>query len=304
MIQKSGGADTATHTKKGTIVGMGGLSARVTRAGQALRRDGLGGIADRIRLRLAYRHPGPWSLRLQGGHFRFAHRGELYAYVETFVRHVYDRVPGFTPADGQTVVDVGANVGCFTAYALHHMRRGRLCALEPNPDAQARLVALAAQWAPRRPHLRLDLGQAAVGAAPSQARFVVPAGASVRGAFAGLVADDGSAHGLDVEVVSLDDWLAARGVNAVDLLKIDVEGAEADVLTGAMATLAATRRVVLEWHGPKRLEAVTRTLTAAGFRPALRLPDPDDPQVGIAYFKRADPAPAGRAAPSSQTDQT
>ncbi len=273
---------------------MGGLSARMLRAGQALRRDGLGGLADRIRLRLAYRRPGPWSLRLQGGRFRFAHRGELYAYVETFVRHVYDRVPGFTPVDGQTVVDVGANVGCFTAYALRRMRRGRLCALEPNPDAHAHLAALAAQWAPRRPHLRVDLGQTAVGSTPGKARFVVPAGASVRGAFADLggTADD-RARGFDVDVVTLDDWLAARGVGAIDLLKIDVEGAETDVLAGAAATLAATRRVALEWHGPKRLEAVTRTLTAAGFRPALRLADPDDPQVGIAYFQRADPAPAG-----------
>ncbi len=290
--------------RKGTIARMGGLASRVTRAADALARDGFGGMADRIRLRLAYRRPGPWSLRLQGGRFRFAHHGELYAYVETFVRHVYDRVPGFTPANGQTVVDVGANVGCFTAYALHRMHRGRLCALEPNPDAHARLAALVAQWAPRRPGLRLALGQAAVGAEAGRARFVVPDGASVRGGFADLsnggTESDG---GFDVEVVTLDGWLSARGVDAVDLLKVDVEGAETGVLDGAAATLAATRRVVLEWHGPKRLEAVTRILTAAGFRPALRLADPADPQVGIAYFQRAQPA-SGQPVQQGQPIQT
>jgi FkbM family methyltransferase len=261
---------------------LGGLG----RAAGVLRRDGPGGMADRLRLRAAFRAQGPWDLRLQGGDFHFAHRGELFAYVETFVRHVYDAVPGFTPGDGWTVVDVGANVGCFSAYALCRMRRGALYALEPNPAAFASLERVTGAWRARRPHLHLVVRRGAAGTTRSRAEFVVPAGASVRGAFAHLAADASEGQRFEVEVLPLDAWLAEAGAATVDLLKIDVEGAEVDVLAGAPATLAQTARVVLEWHGPDRLEAVSEALARTGLRLVHRVADPADPQVGVAYFRR------------------
>ena len=253
-----------------------------------VRRDGVSGLADRVRLRRAFRSPGPWNLRLQGGRFHFAHRGELYAYVETFVHHVYDQLPGFTPISGQTVVDVGANVGCFVAYAMRRMGRGRLYAIEPNPEVYGRLSALAAEGQARRPGLRLVLRQAAVGARPVQVRLIVPRGASVRGAVdsLGTAPAAADAAAFEVPAVTLDGWLGAEGAGRIDLLKIDVEGAEEDVLAGAAATLAATRRLVMEWHGPGRLAAVRARVEAAGLLLLRSVPDPDDPQVGIAYFAR------------------
>ncbi len=269
---------------------MAGLITRLGRAVTIVRRDGLGGLRDRLLLRTAHRSPGPWSLRLQGGRFRFVHRGELYAYVETFVRHVYDGVPGFTPADGWTVLDIGANVGCFSAYALCHMRRGTLFALEPNPAAHARLAEVTGAWAARRPALRVVVRQGAAGAAAGRAAFSVPDGASVRGALShlqdGIHAQDGHEERFEVEVQPLDGWLASEGISVVDLLKMDVEGAEEDVVAGAERTLAHTARVVLEWHGAHRLAAVRAVLETAGLRLVHRAPDPDDPHVGIAYFRR------------------
>ncbi len=275
------------------------LIGRFGRAAGILARDGPGGMLDRLRLRAAFRSPGPWDLRLQGGRFHFAHRGELYAYVETFVRHAYDAVPGFTPGDGWTVVDVGANVGCFSAYALFHMRRGGLYAIEPNPAAFASLERVTGAWRARRPQVRLEVRRGAAGATRGRADFLVPAGASVRGAFAHLADDAAEAQRFEVEVLPLDAWLTDVGAGPVDLLKIDVEGAEADVLAGAAATLAHTARVVLEWHGPGRLEAVCAVLAAAGLGLVHRAVDPSDGRVGVAYFQReapSPPAPGGRGA--------
>jgi hypothetical protein len=57
----------------------------------------------------------------------------------------------------------------------------------------------------------------------------------------------------------LDALAEVRGLDRVDLLKIDVEGAELDVLEGARDTLARTAHVIMEIHhaeiGP---EGVTR----------------------------------------------
>lgn len=285
---------------------MAAAVGRLSRMVAIWRRDGLGGLTDRVRLRAAYRSPGPWRLRLQGGRFHFVHPGELYAYVETFVRHVYDAVPGFTPTDGWTVVDVGANVGCFSAYALHRMRRGALFALEPNPAAHARLAEVAGAWRARRPALRVTVRRGAAGAVPGHATFVVPDGASIRGMLAHLEGgggDGGACGGMprepgaeegpaaiedrfSVEVLTLDGWLGSLGVTAVDLLKIDVEGAEGDVAAGGAGILSHTTRVVLEWHGPDRLRAVRAALGRAGLRLVHREADPEDPRVGTAYFRR------------------
>jgi hypothetical protein len=50
----------------------------------------------------------------------------------------------------------------------------------------------------------------------------------------------------EVDVTTLDDFLAANGVSAVDLLKIDAEGYDLEVLKGAEQTLSAGRvRVVM-----------------------------------------------------------
>ena len=45
----------------------------------------------------------------------------------------YGMVEAFVPKPGWTVVDVGANIGCFTLWAATHMQRGHLWAFEPMP---------------------------------------------------------------------------------------------------------------------------------------------------------------------------
>lgn len=52
---------------------------------------------------------------------------------------------------------------------------------------------------------------------------------------------------IEVEIRTLDDLL--QNVNRIDLIKIDVEGAELQVLKGACKTLARTRPVVIFEHG-------------------------------------------------------
>ncbi len=253
-----------------------------------LRGEGWGGLMDRLVIRRLYRrgpHLPERALPLRGGAFRFADAGELYAYVEVFVRHSYDRLPGFGPRDGWTIVDVGANIGCFSAYACLRMRRGTLLAMEPNPEAFRRQCEHLDPWRARRPGLRLVTACAAAGVTAGQATLTLPGGRSVRGTL-----DDPAEDGpsIPVRVRALDDWLGEEGIATVDLLKIDAEGSEVDVLRGAAATLRRTRRVVLEWHGPKRRDAVRDQLGGLGFVEAGGWSEPDG-DVGMLYFRSPGP---------------
>ena len=67
---------------------------------------------------------------------------------------------------------------------------------------------------------------------------------------------------MDVPCVRLDDLLAERGVDRVDLMKMDVEGAEPRVLAGGADRLGAgvVRHLIVEVNGPR--------LVACGSSPA------------------------------------
>jgi FkbM family methyltransferase len=67
-----------------------------------------------------------------------------------------------------------------------------------------------------------------------------------------------------VRTTTLDD--VARGLARVDLMKIDIEGAEARALAGGRGTLARTRAVVFEsWSGSGEGKAAEDYLAGLGF---------------------------------------
>lgn len=54
---------------------------------------------------------------------------------------------------------------------------------------------------------------------------------------------------IEVEVVSIDDLVRIKGLEPPDFLKIDVEGAELDVLNGLGEQYRSIRRIFVETHG-------------------------------------------------------
>ena len=71
---------------------------------------------------------------------------------------------------------------------------------------------------------------------------------------------------VSVRARRLDDVVAEEKLERVDVLKIDVEGAELRLFDGAPRTLALARRIVMEVHPPAVDPAeVRRRLAALGF---------------------------------------
>jgi FkbM family methyltransferase len=157
-------------------------------------------------------------------------------------------VSGRLPADA-VFVDVGANIGTHTVYALKSGRFARAVAFEPEPR-NTRLLAMnieangfantvtvvpkacgeAAGIASLHLHPR-NKGAHAIGAPPS---------------------DDGREQ-LDVPVVRVEDALGELGVPAekLGLIWIDVEGHEPQVLRGLGSLLARRVPIAFE-YAPRR----------------------------------------------------
>lgn len=124
------------------------------------------------------------------------------------------------------VLDIGSNYGEMIA-ALRGYPTTTAIAFEPNPALHPFLQRTATANA-----VDLDIRAQAVGRTPGHAQFMIDqqwSGKSSLKGISGALPE----HLLDVEVTSLDELFGnAQYTNA--LIKIDVEGAEYDVLNGAL----------------------------------------------------------------------
>lgn len=157
-------------------------------------------------------------------------------------------------APGNVVFDVGANVGFFSLLAARLSGpNGRVVAFEPLPrngDLLERHLACNGVSTVR-------LMRVAVGERSGKASFAAAGEPSM-----GSLANDGE----PVDLVAIDDLVAAREVPVPAVVKIDVEGAELRVLQGAAATFSRHRPALLvAAHGWHRWSECRRQLAEWGY---------------------------------------
>jgi len=154
---------------------------------------------------------------------------------------------------GGSFLDVGAHAGYFSLIAAHQVGRdGHVFAVEPNPAVFALLRAhLTANEISQVDAFNWGLAEWA-GATMLQ----VPRAESFSDYNATLLRRPGW-KGIEIALRRLDDCLDDWGVRCIDLMKIDVEGAEPRVLAGGAdhLTKGVVRHVMIEINGPRLVEA-------------------------------------------------
>jgi FkbM family methyltransferase len=155
------------------------------------------------------------------------------------------------------VMDLGANIGMFGAWFLSNHPQARVIAYEADPD-NAHIHAMTSEANQSR--TRWDVVAAAAGTHDGEVRFVSGHATNSR------LAEEGDAEAM---TVPQHDVLARAG--GVDLLKVDIEGAEWALLDDDRFVNIPARVVALEYHlarcpepDPRALSR--RRLEEAGFR--------------------------------------
>jgi FkbM family methyltransferase len=158
------------------------------------------------------------------------------------------------------VVDLGANRGEF-AHGIIDRFGCQVCAAEPLASLQEKI----------EPSANLKLFRVAIGSEDGTAQLHVfrSRDASV---FGSRGAKDTLKGEEEVEVVSVRTFLSRAAVEQVDLMKVDIEGAELTMLEAASeALLHRIGQITVEFHDfiypelKSRVEAVKKRLEAIGF---------------------------------------
>jgi FkbM family methyltransferase len=156
------------------------------------------------------------------------------------------------------VVDLGANEGAFS----HEIIKRFGCtvfAAEPIKSVSARIAK----------HPRLTVLNCGIGKETGETTINV-----FRDRCASLLPPQPNevATGEKIEVVTFSRFLSLTGVFEVDLLKVDIEGAEVDVLDSLDdETLSGIRQITVEFHDfiypgtARRVDSIRQRLRAAGF---------------------------------------
>ena len=186
-----------------------------------------------------------------------APRNAAGVFMEIFQDEVYEQV--WEPGEGDTVLDIGAYVGMFAVKAAGKVGlSGRVIAIEPCPDnyrlldwnceglANVTLVQKAVM-------AENGIGKLYYSRSPAANSLVTPWKKYV-----------------EVETITLDRLLTDLQIDKVDFVKLDAEGAELAVLSGAARLLAqGTRLVIAAYHtapnGKAELSQLTELLEKAGY---------------------------------------
>jgi FkbM family methyltransferase len=165
-----------------------------------------------------------------------ARTSDLPMFLQTFIERQY----AFTlHKEPTTIVDAGANIGTACCYFASRFPQARILALEPDPSNYAMLcrntahlpcvTALEAALWSRRGTLEL----VTVDRHKSQIEVREPAARTSTAS---------------VNCLSMEELLSEQNISFVDVLKVDVEGAEKDIFASAEQWIDSVGTIVIELH--------------------------------------------------------
>jgi FkbM family methyltransferase len=209
----------------------------------------------------------------------------IYLFREIFVDDCYLSGGFYEPRPGDTIVDVGANIGVFALRIEAQARGARVHCFEPGSAARE----------------TLERNVAANGVGEFVA--IYPFAVSDHRGTVELTRTDSPMHrsmfvndyaqgdAETVETLPLAEAIALTGARRVDLLKVDVEGAEIEIVEGMdESDWDKVDRAVVEFHDffrPGCRDRVTRALYAAGFDRIEEVEEPTMAGLGLIRASRS-----------------
>ncbi|HTM54739.1 MAG TPA: FkbM family methyltransferase [Pirellulales bacterium] len=163
----------------------------------------------------------------------------------------YPRLPYIE--DVKTVLDVGANIGAATLYFAANYPQSRILAFEPDPQSYE-LLCRNVQGMPRISVFQFGLADVDK-TAPLYRGLADPVTNSL-----GASPDAATHSDLQVSLRAADAVLAEEKLMAIDILKLDTEGAELAILRCLAPSLPNVTVIHVEFHSEADRKEIDRLL--------------------------------------------
>jgi FkbM family methyltransferase len=162
---------------------------------------------------------------------------------------------------GMTFADVGANIGYYTVLGARLVGPGGLVhSFEPNHPVRARLQANVR----RNGFTNVVVHAEALAGHTGEVTFYASTTASNQG-ISSILPGVGRADRQQVASLTLDDFVATLGSRRIDVMKLDIEGAEREVFGSGRHLLESRDAPVLIFEAAQ-LEPVADVLRDCGYR--------------------------------------
>jgi FkbM family methyltransferase len=159
-------------------------------------------------------------------------------FVQVFLNHEYSLPQTMKPG---LIIDAGANVGYASVYFANRYPEARITAVEPEASNVALLRENIA------PYPNINLVQA--GLWHRNMLLTIGNPEDEKWLFQVKEADsDRQPVANSIEAVTINDLLAAAGADRIDILKIDIEGAEKEVFAHSQEWLDKVGMIIVELH--------------------------------------------------------
>jgi len=164
---------------------------------------------------------------------------------------------------GMVAYDVGANIGYVSLLLAKRVgESGQVFSFEPLPGNQERLQKNLAL----NPKLSVNLVHKAVADKAGKTTFLVHASGGMGKLQGSLGRNADYGNKIEVETISLDDFIYKEKNAAPNIAKIDIEGGEVQALKGMERLLKQAKPILLiELHGHESAKATWNILQGAGY---------------------------------------
>jgi len=220
---------------------------------------------------------------------QFDYYGDFFALfpreLETMFRNATDNwFYSYRPKAGDTVIDIGAGRGEDSLpFSEAVGPAGRVVAIEADPNSFELLRHLC------RANRLVNVAPIHAAVIDGRRKVQIEVAASIETDTwlqHSLLAPGAGAPSAEVQGLTLDEICDQYGVPAIDLLKMNIEGAEKIAISGMTRALAVTKHVCIACHDFRAdrghgewfrsLDIVRPALEQAGFRLEMRDSDPRD----------------------------
>jgi FkbM family methyltransferase len=175
---------------------------------------------------------------------------DILTFEEVIKRQVYRNILSKLE-QCQTVIDLGANIGLASLYFAKHYPSCRLVAVEPNPDTYRMLTTNLGELVENG---RCETIKAAVWGSE---KALVSDGSQAPEHYSAFTTKEAGPEESAAETMMglpIQSIIKNSGFTKIDLLKVDIEGAEVELFKGDVEWLRSVNSIAIEFHGDSRNE--------------------------------------------------